>query len=57
MKKLEMLQDLGIKEDERLYVIGNGFDVHHNCIICGLRFKVNCILLLFYWKLLIYVKY
>lgn len=48
MKKLEMLQDLGIKEDERLYVIGNGFDVHHNCIICGLRFKVNCILLLFY---------
>lgn len=27
--KLELFSDFGIKDDEILYVIGNGFDVHH----------------------------
>ncbi|MBP5456066.1 MAG: bacteriophage abortive infection AbiH family protein [Paludibacteraceae bacterium] len=30
MEQLELFPDFGIKDDERLYVIGNGFDVHHN---------------------------
>ncbi|WP_176969583.1 bacteriophage abortive infection AbiH family protein [Segatella bryantii] len=29
MEQLELFPDFGIKDDERLYVIGNGFDVHH----------------------------
>ena len=27
--QLDLFPDFGIKDDERLYVIGNGFDVHH----------------------------
>ncbi len=29
MKQLELFPDFEFKEDERLYVIGNGFDIHH----------------------------
>ena len=31
MKQLELFPDFGLKDEERLYVIGNGFDIHH-CI-------------------------
>lgn len=29
MKQLELFPDFEIKDDERLYIIGNGFDIHH----------------------------
>lgn len=29
MKQLELFPGLGISEQERLYIIGNGFDIHH----------------------------
>jgi hypothetical protein len=29
MRQLELFLDFGLKDDERLYVIGNGFDIHH----------------------------
>lgn len=29
MKQLELFPDLSIKEDDRLYIVGNGFDIYH----------------------------
>lgn len=29
MNQLELFPDFGIREDERLYIVGNGFDIYH----------------------------
>ena len=29
MEQVSLFEDYGISENERLYVVGNGFDIHH----------------------------